>query len=177
MKQGRKDYEGAVGKGPFATAVKVSLSLLIFGILVNATGWITGWCFEPAEETKEQLSPSATLDKYEWFRDVSAQLEKKLSDIHALSSRIRALSAFCKKIPFYMWKQEYREQANAWVSELAQIQASFNDLAAHYNSEMARFNWRFANAAELPQGAEKPLPREYKPLYVTPSVTTIPPIR
>jgi len=28
---------------------------------------------------------------------------------------------------------------------------------------MAKFNWAFANVGELPKGADRPLPREFKP--------------
>lgn len=43
---------------------------------------------------------------------------------------------------------------------------SYNSLAADYNSQMAKFNWRFANKGDLPPGATDPLPREFKP-YVS----------
>jgi hypothetical protein len=171
------DYKGVAARGFLAIIIKVSVVLFISGVLIGASGFISGWCDEPPKEADEQNSPKAILDKYEWFKDMSAQLDKRQSQIHVLYSRIRALSAFNKNSPVSMWKEEHKEQANGWVSEMAQIQASFNDSAAQYNSEMARFNWRFSDPGRLPQGAGKPLPREYKPIYITPSVTTFPPIR
>jgi hypothetical protein len=41
------------------------------------------------------------------------------------------------------------------------IKASYRTLAAEYNAAMAKFNYRFANAGDLPEGATEPLPREF----------------
>ena len=38
-----------------------------------------------------------------------------------------------------------------------------NQLCAEYNSAMSKFNYRFTNIGDLPEGATEPLPREYKP--------------
>ena len=59
-----------------------------------------------------------------------------------------------------------REQMYVWMSEVAGIKANYNQLAAEYNANMAKFNWAFANKGQLPIGAEVPLPREFKP-YTT----------
>jgi len=61
------------------------------------------------------------------------------------------------------WAREDREQFNVWSSEVAGVKASYNSLAAEYNAQMAKMNWRFTNVGMLPQGATQPLPREYKP--------------
>mgnify|MGYP001562745709 CR=1 FL=1 len=61
------------------------------------------------------------------------------------------------------WAREDREQYSIWQSEVAGIKASYNTLAADYNAQMVKFNWRFANRGQLPAGATEPLPREYKP--------------
>jgi hypothetical protein len=106
------------------------------------------------------------LDKYEWFKELSAQLDKKQSDIEIVKLRIVALSAFHKNTPLYMWPQKDREQVNVWLSEIAGLKAGFNELATQYNSENTKFNYRFVNVDELPKGAEKSLPKEYK-LYIT----------
>jgi hypothetical protein len=41
------------------------------------------------------------------------------------------------------------------------VASSYNDLAARYNSAMAKINWRFANVGDVPAGSEA-LPREYR---------------
>jgi hypothetical protein len=61
------------------------------------------------------------------------------------------------------WARDDREQYNTWQSEVSGVKAGYNTLAADYNAQMAKFNWSFANAGQLPKGADKPLPREYKP--------------
>jgi hypothetical protein len=66
------------------------------------------------------------------------------------------------KLERQKWPREDREQYNVWSSEVAGVKASYNSLAAEYNAAMAKFNWRFANAGDLPKGADKPLPREFK---------------
>ncbi len=60
------------------------------------------------------------------------------------------------------WPREDRARYYQWQSELDGIKMSFNSLAAEYNSNMAKINYKFANVGELPKGAENPLPREYK---------------
>jgi hypothetical protein len=55
------------------------------------------------------------------------------------------------------------ERLSIWQSEVAGVKASYNLLAADYNSAMSKFNYAFCNVGKLPQGAVEPLPREYKP--------------
>lgn len=106
---------------------------------------------------QKEFYPDALLKKYEWFKDASAQLDKKLADIQVYEERIKEASTV---------DRTEREQRNLWLTELAGIKASYNSLAAEYNSQMSKFNWRFTNVGNLPPGAETPLPREYKP-YTT----------
>ena len=56
-----------------------------------------------------------------------------------------------------------KEQMYVWMSEVAGIKASYNQLVSEYNSQMSKLNWRFCNVGNLPQGATEVLPREYKP--------------
>jgi hypothetical protein len=60
------------------------------------------------------------------------------------------------------WAREDREQLNVWMQEVAGVKASFNQLAAEYNANMAKFNYRFTNAGDLPRGATEVLPREFR---------------
>lgn len=81
-------------------------------------------------------------------------------------SRRADLAAAYEGMPRSGWAREDREQYSLWSSEVAGVKASFNQLAGEYNAAMAKFNYRYANRGMLPEGAEEPLPREYKP-YVT----------
>jgi hypothetical protein len=52
---------------------------------------------------------------------------------------------------------------NQWNGELDGVKASYNDLAADYNSAMSKANVNFTNVGDLPKGASEPLPREVAP--------------
>jgi len=166
MKQECKGNRCANKKGALVVVVKVSVALFIFGIFLGAFGWNMGWCSESAEVgVKEDLSSHAALNRYGWFKELSAHLNKKQSEIDALKLRLSALGGFYKNTPFYLYSENHKKQAKLWLSEVARLKAGFNDLATRYNSEHAKLNWRFANMDELPKGAEKTLPKEYELLY------------
>lgn len=166
MKQTWQDYEKAAERGPMAIAVKVIFAIFALGILISVIGYGLGWFSEAAKVTQEQFGPSAALKKYEWFKDAAAQLEKKQADILIYENRQKAMDSTYKGLSRQKWPREDREQYNVWASEVAGVKASYNSLAADYNAQMAKFNWRFANRGDLPKGAENPLPREFKP-YTT----------
>lgn len=111
----------------------------------------------------QEFKPSTLLKKYEWFKDASAQLDKKIADIKVYQGRLDEMNKSYQGVSRKDWAREDREQLSVWMSELAGIKASYNTLAAEYNAQMAKFNWQFCNAGTLPQGASQPLPREYKP--------------
>lgn len=162
MKQGWNDYEKAAEKGPMAIGVKVILAVFALGILISVIGYGLGWFSEAAKVTQQEFGPEAMLKKYEWFKDAAAQLEKKQADVVVYESRTKSMNETYKNLSREKWPREDREQYNIWQSEVAGVKASYNQLAADYNAQMAKFNWRFANVGELPKGAENPLPREFK---------------
>src|SRR5215831_13256224 len=47
------------------------------------------------------------------------------------------------------------EERMVWQQELTGIVASYNSLAADYNAEMSKWNYRFANVGKLPAGARE----------------------
>ncbi|MBU2483265.1 MAG: hypothetical protein KJ760_19450 [Proteobacteria bacterium] len=166
MGQGWKDYDRAAKQGPLAIFWKVFWTLLVICIILGIIGYFLGWFGEAAQVAQEEFGPRAALEKYEWFKDAAAELEKKQADIQVYATRIKTMEETYKDLPRQDWPREDREQYNIWTSEVAGVTASYNSLAAEYNAQMAKFNWRFANAGDLPEGAEKPLPREFKP-YAT----------
>ncbi|MBI4118685.1 MAG: hypothetical protein HY452_00270 [Parcubacteria group bacterium] len=160
------DYEDAAKRGPMAIAVKVILALFVLGAFTSVIGYGLGWFGEAAKVAQEEFGPRAALEKYEWFKNAAAQLEKKQADITVYDGRLTAINETYKDLARQKWPREDREQHNVWASEVAGVKASYNSLAAEYNAQMAMFNWRFANVGELPKGADRPLPREFKP-YTT----------
>lgn len=139
-------------------ATAPALGVLVVVIMVAT---VLG-CNEAAEVAREEFGPKALLAKYEWFKDTAAELDKKQADIKVYDGRITAMNDTYKDLPRQEWPREDREQYNLWTSEVAGAKAGYNSLAAEYNAQMAKINWKFTNAGDLPKGADTPLPREFK---------------
>jgi hypothetical protein len=92
--------------------------------------------------------------------------DKKLADIEVYKVRQKAMEESYTNIPRSKWDRTDKEQFNLWQQEVAGVIASYNSIAAEYNSQMSKANWAFTNVGSLPEGATKPLPREIKP-YLT----------
>lgn len=164
MSEYRKGLDGASREiaptGWFA--LKVILVVIALSVGVGSIGYILGWFSEAAKVTQEQFGPRALLAKYEWFKDASAQLDKKQADITVYESRMKGMDTTYKSVDRIKWPREDREQYNIWSSEVAGVKAGYNGLAADYNAQMAKFNYAFTNVGDLPKGADKLLPREYR---------------
>jgi len=163
MKQSWEDYEQAAEHGPMRIALKVLFALVVFGVIAGAIFRACSVASETANVAQEQFGPREVLRKYEWFKNASAQLEAKQADIKVYDARLGSLKAANGDTPRSKWARDDLEQWSIWQSEAAGIRASYNSLAAEYNAQMAKFNWRFAERGQLPQGASDPLPREFKP--------------
>lgn len=163
MSRSAEDWAKEAESSPVSFLVRAIIVIILIGVGLSIFGYCAGWFSETATVAQAEFGPSAMLKKYEWFKDASAQLEKKQADITVYEGRIKAMDDTYKGVSRLKWPREDREQYNIWSSEVAGVKASYNSLAADYNAEMAKFNWRFANVGELPKGADKPLPREYKP--------------
>lgn len=112
-----------------------------------------------ADVAAEQLNAKNVLKKYEWFKDAAAQLDKKKADISSTETRISELK---KELgPRSTWQKIDKEQVDMLETERDGIKASYNLLSAQYNANMAKINYRFANAGDVPAGSEA-LPREYR---------------
>jgi hypothetical protein len=160
------DYERAGDQGPVAFGLKVMGGMAILAIAIGCLGYLFGFWGQAMDVAIDEVGPKALLKKYQWFKDASAQLDKKTADIKVYESRFKSMEDGYKGTPRVQWPRDDREQYNLWQSEVAGIKASYNGLAAEYNSNMSKINWAFCNKGELPKGADQPLPREYKP-YVT----------
>lgn len=142
----------------------VAFLFLLFIALIGLTVVSRGcnWIGKAADVVQNEIAPDNLLKKYEWFKDASAQLDKKMADILVYEHRLKALVEAYPNESRSKWARDDREQFSIWSSEVAGIKASFNSLAADYNSQMAKINWRFCNVGDLPRGASVALPREYK---------------
>ena len=109
-------------------------------------------CKDAKETVYNEFKVSTLLKKYEYFKDLSAAIDKKRADIEVYQTEISSYNKDDDK--FYVEQRK---------SELLGIIAMHNQLCAEYNSAMSKFNYRFTNVGDLPEGAVEPLPREYKP--------------
>ena len=109
-------------------------------------------CSDAGQTAYNEFKVSSLLKKYEYFKDLSAAIDKKRADIEMYQSEIETFTE--KDDAFYIQQRK---------SELLGIIAMHNQLCSEYNSAMSKFNYRFTNAGGLPAGAVTPLPREYKP--------------
>lgn len=135
--------------------------LIFFGLIaLSIFSFAANWFGSAATVVQQQIDPAVLQQKYEWFKDASAQLDKKQADIQVYESRLQhqKCDAATDRVK--------EEQCMVWEQETAGVIASYNSLAADYNSEMSKWNWRFTNVGQLPQGASTPLPREYKPYEI-----------
>lgn len=155
-------YETAAEKGPMQISIKVIFACAFLIMIIWGLGSVFGWFGEAATVAKEEFGARAMLQKYEWFKDSSAELDKKKADIAVYKTRITALQQDYEGVARKDWPRTDREQMSIWRSEHSGVVASFNGLAAEYNAQMAKFNWSFTNAGQLPQGASETLPREFK---------------
>lgn len=109
---------------------------------------------DASDTAYDEFKASSLLKKYEYFKDLSAAIDKKKADIEMYQSEIAAMDTSEKDDRFYMQQRK---------SELFGIIAMHNELCSEYNSAMSKFNYQFTNVGDLPQGATTPLPREFKP--------------
>lgn len=112
---------------------------------------------EAGDVAVDELGPRALLKKYMWFKDCAAQLNKKQADIGLYEQRFAVAEKKYGDAP----PRHISEQLMLWQTEMLGVKASYNSLAAEYNSAMAKANWSFCNAGSLPAGAVEPLPREF----------------
>ena len=150
-------------KKPLKTLLGWGISLMVIFFILGGVGYVMGWFGEAAQVAKEEFGPREALRKYEWCKDAAAQLDKKQADILMYESRVKSMREDYKDTPRKDWDRTDKETMSQWQSELLGVKASYNGLAAEYNANMAKFNWRFAEAGQLPQGASVALPREFKP--------------
>jgi len=165
MEEWKKEFNeaSALGRWTLRTGFfKVVLPLMLFAVAVGIAGNFFGWFGEAASVARQEFGTKEMLRKYEWFKDASAQLDKKQADIEVYKSRLQKLASDYQDIPRYKWDRTDKEQANLWQQEVAGVIASYNSLAAEYNSQMSKINWRFANVGSLPEGATSALPKAYK---------------
>ena len=155
-------YERAAEKGPSRVGIKIIL--LIAGLLIvgGVVFGVVNWLGEAGTVARQEFGPAAMLEKYQWFKRASAQLDRKKQDIEVYDQRIASMMDLNRGVPRNRWARADVNAYNQASAERLGLVSSFNKLAAEYNAQMAMFNWRFANIGELPRGADGPVQREYR---------------
>lgn len=131
----------------------VAITLLAFICIVILLTTMR-FCGKTADVAYNEFNAGALLNKYEYFKDLSAAIDKKRADIDMYQAEISSMTVEDSDDKFYIQQRK---------SELLGIIAMHNELCAEYNSAMSKFNYRFTNAGDLPASNLEPLPREIKP--------------
>jgi len=129
-----------------------------FAILVIVCVSIIRSCGDTANVIHKEFSASALLKKYEYFKDLSAAIDKKRADLNAYKANLQDYVIKDKDDKFYY------EQSKA---EAMGILMMYNQLVSEYNAGMSKFNYSFCNVGTLPASNLEPLPREQKPYLLT----------
>lgn len=114
-----------------------------------------------ASVVDKEFSPGALLKKYERFKDMAAKLDAKRANIKATEQQLKSLESQYEGVARKDWPRHDAEQHGLWMAAITGMKASYNGLAAEYNSSMSKENYRFCNVGDLPKGASDPLPREF----------------
>jgi hypothetical protein len=129
-----------------------------FSILAIICVSVIRSCGDTANVIHKEFGASALLKKYEYFKDLSAAIDKKRADLDAYRANLKDYNPKDKDDKFYY------EQSKM---EAMGILTMYNQLVADYNAGMSKFNYRFCNVGTLPASNLEPLPKEYKPYLLT----------
>lgn len=146
----------------FGWVVLACMALFAFWVASIAFNWFG----RAVEVVQQEIDPGELLRKYSWFKNAAAALDDKAASIELGTKRVKSFEEMYKGTPRKDWPRDDREQYGQITTELFGLKLSFNSLAAEYNAQMAKINWRFCNVGDLPRGADKALPREYR-AYLT----------
>lgn len=139
--------------------------LLLLAIVMLCSVALTScrYATDASDTLYKETKVSTLLKKYEYFKDVAAALDAKIASIGILEGKVAQMKKDYAGKPRSEWAREDREQNNLNQEELAGLKMSYNTLCGDYNAQMSKMNWAFCNVGTLPEGATKPLPRDFKP--------------
>jgi len=152
----------------FAKLLKYGFAFIIVIALLGLLGRALGWLDEAASVAQEEFGPRAMLKKYEWFKDAAATLDARKQSIAVLEQKANALIASYNGVPRKDWDRIDKQNLNIWQQEIAGLILSYNSLAAEWNAQISKFNWKpFVD--RLPDDAPDLLARRYQPYTGSPS--------
>lgn len=138
--------------------LKIGVLIMFAFFILGMIGYALGWFAETGQVAKEEFGPRSSLEKYEWFKDASSQLEKKKEDINIYKQRITSFEADYEGVKRKDWDRIDKQTYSQYQQELAGVRSSYNKLAAEYNANSQKFNWNiYKGNSDIP-------PYEYKEL-------------
>ncbi|MDE2438907.1 MAG: hypothetical protein KGN01_05985 [Patescibacteria group bacterium] len=99
-----------------------------------------GYLSDAKKTVFEQTKASAVLKKYEWFKDAAAQLEAFKATVKIQEKKIKFLEDERPN-----WTRDDRQNWHQLTQEAVGVKAAYNNLAAEYNANMSKINFKFAN--------------------------------
>lgn len=143
------------------TILAAMITGLMFIVFAFSTVYsmVTGTVNSGIRVMKQELSPEALNQKYEWFKNAYAALDSKRSTIKGFEADVLSYEKDFG-VDRSKWSRDTISNYNLSRSEYRGIVASYNGLAADYNAEMAKWHTNFVNAGRLPAGGNGEIPRE-----------------
>lgn len=138
--------------------MKIIMWFLVIGVGLIIGSTLLRFCGSTADVVHKEFNAGALLKKYEYFKDLAAGIDRKRADLEVYRSELENFDIHDKQD-----KTEYHQKR----AEAMGIVMIYNGLVSDYNSQMAKFNWRFCNAGDLPASNLEPLPREFKPYILS----------
>ena len=108
-------WEEQFKKKPIWLCVKIICVLFFLGSFIITIGYGLSWFGEVAIVAKQEFGAKAMLKKYEWFKDASAQLDKKLEDIEIYKFRTNSMEKIYSDISRKDWDRDDKKQNNHWL--------------------------------------------------------------
>lgn len=143
--------------------MRIAVWFSVLAVLFIGVGMTLRFCGSTAEVVHKEYNAGALLKKYEYFKDLAAAIDKKKADIRVYEVQLAEAKVYLEK----RGSKEDRFYYEQLRSEATGIVMMYNQLAADYNAQMAKFNWRFTNSGDLPASNVEPLPRGYAPYILS----------
>jgi hypothetical protein len=118
-------------------------------------------CGDAIDTVYSEARPREINRKYEWFKDAHARLTALQSQVRTKEAQMVILDKAYEGVKRQDWSRIDIQNQMLYSQELAGMKASFDNLAAEYNAEMAKWHTAFANFGTSPTGGT--LPKEFIP--------------
>lgn len=141
-----ESYDRAAEKGPWSMIWK--WGLLIVGVIVvfGAIAYGLGWIGETGQVAQDEFGPKAALEKYEWFINQAAAIDKMDKDIKLYEARRADVETkYAKYGDPKSWapstQAQYNQESQTARDDLLSIISQRNNLVKDYNAQSGKFNW------------------------------------